>query len=98
MRAISRRECFACFGGIVAANLVGPFALVGACFLCRKPIVDMPISLALGTIRTPDFAVKDEAYAISIRVERKLPPAELNCMMGVKPYPWIQDHCADAPI
>lgn len=27
--------------------------------------MDMPISLALGTIRTPDFAVKDEAYAIS---------------------------------
>jgi hypothetical protein len=56
--------------------------------------LDMPISLAVSTIRTPEFSVKHETYTISIQVEQKLPPAELNCMMGVKPYPWVQDHCA----
>jgi len=57
-------------------------------------VLDTPISLAVGTIRTPEFAVKHEAYTISIQVERKLSPADLNCMMGVKPYSWVQDHCA----
>lgn len=78
----------------VAALLTASTALGAPCFLCRKPALDMPISLAAGTIRTPEFAVKHEAYTISIQVERKLPPASLNCMMGVKPYPWSHDHCA----
>jgi hypothetical protein len=47
----------------------------------------------VGTIRTPEFPVKHEAYTISIQVERTLPATDLYCMMGVKPFPWSQDHC-----
>jgi hypothetical protein len=78
----------------LAAFLIASAALAAPCFLCRKPVLDTPISLAVGTIRTPEFPVKHEAYTISIQVERKLPPTELYCMMGVKPFPWVQDHCA----
>jgi hypothetical protein len=82
------------FCAALAAFLTASVALAAPCFLCRKPVLDIPISLAVGTIRTPEFAVKHEAYTISIQVERKLSPADLNCMMGVKPYSWVQDHCA----
>jgi hypothetical protein len=77
----------------LAGFLTASEALAALRFLCRKPVLDTPISLAVGTIRTPEFPVKHEAYTISIQVERKLSPAELNCMMGVKPYSWAQDHC-----
>jgi hypothetical protein len=77
----------------LAAFLTASVALAAPCFLCRKPVLDTPISVAVGTIRTPEFPVKHEAYTISIQVERKFAPAELNCMMGVKPFAWVQDHC-----
>jgi hypothetical protein len=79
---------------VLLAFLTTSTALAAPCFLCRKPVLDTPISLAVGTIRTPEFAVKHETYTISIQVERKLSPADLNCMMGVKAYSWSQDHCA----
>jgi hypothetical protein len=47
----------------------------------------------VGTVRTPAFSVKHEVYTISIQVERTIPAAELNCMMGAKAFPWVQDHC-----
>jgi hypothetical protein len=65
----------------------------GRCFLCRNAAVNMPVSLAVGTVRTPEFPVKHEAYEISIQVERRIPLGELDCMMGVK-FSWEHDHCA----
>jgi hypothetical protein len=79
--------------GTLATFVTTPSVWAASCFLCRKPVLDTPISLAVGTIRTPEFAVKHEAYTISIQVERKPAPADLNCMMGVKRFPWAQDHC-----
>jgi hypothetical protein len=81
------------FCAALAAFLTASMALAAPCFLCRKPVLDTPILLAVGTIRTPEFSVNHEAYTISIQVERKLPPADLSCMMGVKRFPWVQDHC-----
>jgi hypothetical protein len=52
----------------------------------------MPVSLAVGTVRTPEFPVKHEAYEIYIRAEWRLPAGEQKCMMGavVSGYP---NHC-----
>jgi hypothetical protein len=77
----------------LAAFVSASVAMAAPCFLCRRPVLDTPISLAVGTIRTPEFPVKHEVYTISIQLERTLPPTELNCMIGAKPFPWIQDHC-----
>lgn len=68
------------------------------CFLCRKPAVDMPISLALGTTRSPEFIAKHEHYMISIRAKWLLPTEELKCRMGFR-FTW-EDHtqCASGPV
>ena len=76
----------------LAAFVTASAALAAPCFLCRKHVLDKPISLAVGTVRTPEFPVKHEVYTISIQVERTLPPEELNCMIGVK-RSWEPDHC-----
>jgi len=40
-----------------------------------------------------EFLVKHEVYTISIQVERTIPSPELNCMIGVKAFPCVLDHC-----
>jgi hypothetical protein len=49
----------------------------------RYSVVDMPVSLAIGTVRTPEFAVARHWYWIMVQVERPLPPLQMMCMMGV---------------
>lgn len=45
--------------------------------------VYMPVSLASGRVRTPEFPVKKEWYDIMVEVEKPLPFDEMTCMMGV---------------
>jgi hypothetical protein len=49
----------------------------------RYSILDMPVSLALGTVRTPEFPVTSKWYWILIQVEKPLPFQQMECMMGV---------------
>jgi hypothetical protein len=56
--------------------------------------LDIPISLAEGTVVTPEFPVKREGYIIKIQVSKKLPFPELNCMMGLIP---ARDSCDKEP-
>jgi len=49
--------------------------------------VDMPISLAIGTVRTPEFPVKHKPYDIDIRAQWNLPTDELKCRMGFELSP-----------
>jgi len=42
----------------------------------------MPISLALGTVRTPEFLVKHKTYTMEIRSQWRLPTHALQCRMG----------------
>ena len=47
-------------------------------------MVDIPVSLAEGVIRTKEFGSKNsETYSILIRARRRLPFADLSCMMGL---------------
>jgi len=48
-----------------------------------KPSLDMPVSLALGTVRSPGFPVKRAKYMIILRAEDgHMPFPKLNCIMG----------------
>ncbi len=49
----------------------------------RHSDVDMPVSLAAGTIRTPEFSTVQLWYDIMIQVEKPLPFRQMMCMMGV---------------
>src|SRR5580692_8853309 len=92
MNRVSRFLQFGIACGALAAFVTASTAWAGRCFMCRKAAVDMPVSLAEGAVRTPEFPVKREVYEITIQVERTLPAAELNCMIGVK-RSWQPDHC-----
>jgi hypothetical protein len=52
----------------------------------------MPVSLAAGTVRTPEFPVKHKYYNITIESQWLLPAEELRCRMGFKVSP-SDNHC-----
>jgi hypothetical protein len=80
---------------LATLRLIGPAGFALALLPCiataqmqkphpyRSSIVDMPISLAVGTVRTPPFAVTEQAYRIMVQVEKPLPYHQMLCMMGV---------------
>jgi hypothetical protein len=49
----------------------------------RYSAVDMPVTLAVGTVRTPEFSAASQWYWIMVQVEKPLPFREMECMMGV---------------
>ena len=59
----------------------------------------MPVSLAVGTVRTPEFAVKREAYFIMIQAEKgRLPFVDMKCMMGLTAGPLETSECNKEPV
>jgi hypothetical protein len=48
----------------------------------RYADVDIPISLAIGTVRTPEFPVAAQWYDIMVQVEKPLPFSQMHCMMA----------------
>lgn len=50
----------------------------------RYSVVDMPVSLAVGTVRTPEFAPPAHWYWIMLQVEKPLPFRDMQCMTGVE--------------
>ena len=68
----------------------------------KRSDVDMPVSLAIGTVRTPEFAVKHEAYFIMVQVEKPVKPTTPDelllmrqriCMMGLTMGPLDVREC-----
>src|SRR5438105_4419057 len=49
----------------------------------RYSALDIPVSLAVGTVRTPEFSVVKQWYWILVQVEKPLPFQRMRCMMGV---------------
>src|ERR1700690_2338669 len=84
IKDISRRNLIARLCGVLVVGLMGATAWAGICWGCRKPAVDMPVSLAVGTVRTPEFAVKRQPYLVIIEAQKRLPFDELNCMLGLE--------------
>lgn len=59
----------------------------------------MPVSLAAGTVRTPEFTVGNQWYDIIIQVEKPLPFLQMQCMMGVTLSPLNLRACSsDDPL
>jgi hypothetical protein len=56
--------------------------------------VDMPLSLVLGTVQTPEFSVTSEWYDIIVQVEKPLPFLQMRCMMGVTLGPLDSKDCS----
>jgi hypothetical protein len=99
MKWVSRRELFGLVGGAVGTGLLASKAWAAPfhCYLYRCPTVDMPVSLAVGTVRTEEFEVKHEYYYIAIQTQPRLPFPDMKCMLGVL-FPWETDNCGDKPL
>src|ERR1039458_9165008 len=80
MSAFSR--CQMALTAITTAGMLFPASGDGqqAYHTWRRPEIQVPISLAIGTVRTPPFHVKKADYAIIIQVARRLPFGDLKCM------------------
>lgn len=96
MNGLSRRDLIAGVGAVLGVVLLRPKALAG--WGGRKPAIDMPVSLAVGTVRTPEFPVKHQPYLVMIRAKRSLPFADMNCMMGVSWGPLSSYNCDVEPL
>lgn len=65
----------------------------------RYSAVDMPVSLAVGTVRTPVFPVVSQWYDIMVQVEEPLPFQKMTCMMGIVGGPLDLKYCSsDDPL
>lgn len=93
MKRLTRRELITGLGGAFGLCLFGPNACAG-----RKAAVDMPVSLAPGTVRTAEFPVIHQPYLIIIRAQKRLPFADMNCMMGLTTGPGDPDNCDKDPL
>jgi hypothetical protein len=49
----------------------------------RYSVVDIPVSLVVGSVRTPEFAPTSSWYWILVEVEKPLPTKQMACMMAV---------------
>ena len=85
MRWMSGRKWPRAMGGTICVI----FLMAGYCagrhkeHPYRHSDVDVPISLALGSVRTPEFSVISQWYDIMVQVEKPLPFLKMQCMMGV---------------
>ena len=59
--------------------------------LCQ-PVVDMPVTLEKGTVRSPEFTVKNKQYIVALQVDNALPLGQTKCMLGVHDA-WEHDNC-----
>jgi len=95
MRWTYRCQGIGIIGGLLAVLLFGPNALAKGpkTHKYRGSEIDMPVSLAVGTVRTPEFPVIHEAYFIMIQTEKRLPFVDQQCMMGLMSGPLDIEKC-----
>ena len=81
--------------GTVGALFLAPGALAGnhPAHPYRYSVVDIPVSLAVGTVRTPEFSPPTHWYWIMLQVEKPLPFQQMECMMGVTAGPLDSKDC-----
>lgn len=63
----------------------------------REP-VNMPISLAMGHVTTPEFKVTKDRYIILVVAKKRLPFDKLVCMMGIGQAPLSRYNCHKEPL
>jgi len=81
--------------GMLGVFLLTPKACAGPAkvYKYKYSDVDIPVSLAAGTVRTPKFPVVSEWYVIMIQVEKPLPFLQMQCMMGAASGPLELKDC-----
>jgi hypothetical protein len=60
-----------------------------------RPVV-IPVSLAEGTVRTPEFKVHlNSYYIIKVQAKKRIPLDRLDCMMGISLGPLDPNNCKE---
>ncbi len=96
MSWIPRMEWVSLAAGVLGIGLFAPLALAKSrpAHPYRYSVVDVPVSLAAGTVRTPEFSPRKTSWHwIMIQVERPLPFQQMMCMMGVTHGPLESKNC-----
>lgn len=86
---------------LLPASSVAPFVIPNPKKYPKKyAAVYMPVSLAVGRVRTPEFAAKySQDYDIMLQLEEPLPFRRMVCMVGVTSGPLDKKDCEkDDPI
>jgi hypothetical protein len=98
---MSRRKLIGIIGATLGVLIMSPTVSAGSRkdFPEKYSDVYMPVSLAVGTVRTPEFPVVPQAYDIIIQAQRSLPISQMMCMMGATSNPFESKNCtSDDPL
>src|SRR5579862_3496054 len=100
MKLMCGRGLIWLIGGILCAVCLVPGASAGSRkeHPYRYSVVDMAISVAVGTVRTPEFSPVTHWYWIMLQAEKPLPFEKMRCMMGVTTSPLDSDCNTDDPL
>lgn len=92
------RKWLRVIGGMLGVLLMAPPVSAGSHkdFPETYSDVYMPVSLTIGTVRTPEFPVVAEDYDILIQAQRSLPFRKIICMMGATSNSLESESCASA--
>jgi hypothetical protein len=95
MKWMSRRKLIGVVAGMLGVLYMAPSVSAGTHkgFPEKYSDVYMPVSLAVGTIRTPEFSSVSQWYDILVQVEKPLPFRQLQCMLGVTSGPLESKDC-----
>lgn len=97
MKWLNTRWRFGCIIGLLATLFLASGISV-AIMRDRRVAIDMPVSVGIGTIRTREFPVKNETYLIMLRAEKRLPFADMMCMLGLTTGPLSRYNCDKEPL
>jgi hypothetical protein len=97
MKCTSGRKLIGFIGGVLGVLLLIPGVSAGSHkdFPEKNSDIYMPVSLAVGTVRTPEFSVGGQLYDIIVQVEKPLPFEQMECMMGVTSGPLESRYCSN---
>jgi hypothetical protein len=101
MKWLSQIKLIGYVGGTLSALFLLPCASARShpAHPYRYSVVDIPVSLAVGTVRTPEFSPATHWYWIMVQVEKPLPFNQMQCMMGVTTNSFDSKDCtSDDPL
>jgi hypothetical protein len=100
MKKMSGCKLIAVIGGAACALLFLPGASAGGYkdHPYRHSDIDMPVSLAAGTVRTAAFPVIFESYDIILQAEKRIPFGDLQCLLGVTNGTLDFRNCSKEPV
>ena len=92
MKKLSRRTWVGftfMVGGIIVFGSWGAWL-----FIIVDHPVSMPVSLAVGEVKTPEFRIyANKFYSINVEAKKHLPLEVLDCMLGISTGPLDSTNC-----